>query len=316
MTARRVRWSQLHIGLAVTALVTVLSGVIFFIDDFRDIIEERYTLYFNTLTNQNISRRAPVWLAGQPVGEVQALRFAPAQPGLKELLSVELAIRSEVRRYITEGAEVQVTTAGLLGEPVVNILPATRSGPPLPDGSVLPAAYVIDPQEAVRHLKGIYDSLPPIVERWHEVLEQAVHGTGTLSRLSQRPEELRQLHGNLMRLAATFDTLGSAASGLNGLFEDSQVRGALSRLGPRIDTLTRRWSDGGGSAGGLARDTAIAGHLDGIFQSIESVNTRLETGRGTLGRLFNDRVLKEELERTRRLLQELRADLRSGAGGR
>jgi ABC-type transporter Mla subunit MlaD len=311
MSTRRVRWSQLQIGLSVTALVTVLAGVIFFIDDFRDTIEARYTLYFNTLTNQTLSRRAPVWLAGQPVGEVRALRFVSAQPGLKELLSVELAVRSDVQPYITEGAEVQVTTAGLLGEAVVNILPAPRPGLPLPDGAVLPAAYVIDPQEAARHLKAIYDSLPPVLERWRVVVDQATQGTGTLSRLSRRPDELRELQGHLLRLAAVFDTLGTAAGGLQELLDDSEVRGALSRLGPRIDTLASRWAGGGGSVGGFSRDTAVAAHLDGILNSVDRVNLRLATGRGTLGRLLNDRVLQEELQRTKRLLQELKADLRS-----
>ena len=270
-----------------TITVTALSIVVFFIDRFRNAIEDRYTLYFHTFTNQPLNRRAPVWL--------------------------ELSVSTRARPFITEGAVVQVTSAGLLGEAVVNILPASQPGPTLSDGSVLTAAYVIDPQEAVHHFRNVYDSLPAVRDRWIEVLDQARNGSGTLSQLSRQSDELRRLQANLRALASTFDSFGTATGDLAELASEPEVRGALDRLGPRIEILADRWGKREGTLGGFVSDTAIAQHIDGILRSADRLSERLETGRGTLGRFLNDRALADELQRTRELLRELRGEL--GGGG-
>jgi phospholipid/cholesterol/gamma-HCH transport system substrate-binding protein len=313
VSARRgISWSQLRIGLFVTITVTASSIVVFFIDEFRNAVEDRYTLYFHTFTNQPLNRRAPVWLAGQPVGHIQGLRFAPPGTSQRELLSVELSVSTRARPHITEGAVVQVTSAGLLGEAVVNILPASEPGPTLSDGSVLTAAYVIDPQEAVHHFRSIYDSLPYVRDRWLEVLDQARNGTGSLSQLSRQQGELRLLQANLRALASTFDAFGITAGDLAELVSDPEVRGALDRLGPRIETLADRWGNGEGALVGFVSDTAIAQHIDGILLSADRLSERLETGRGTLGRLMNDRALADEIRRTQQMLRELKGELGAG----
>ena len=296
-----------------TITVTALSMVVFFIDRFRSAIEDRYTLYFHTFTNQPLNRRAPVWLAGQPVGHIESLRFAPPGASQRELLSVELSVSTRARPFITEGAVVQVTSAGLLGEAVVNILPASQPGPTLSDGSVLTAAYVIDPQEAVHHFRNVYDSLPAVRDRWIEVLDQARNGSGTLSQLSRQSDELRRLQANLRALSSTFDSFGTAAGDLAELASEPEVRGALDRLGPRIEILADRWGKREGTLGGFVSDTAIAQHIDGILRNADRLSERLETGRGTLGRFLNDRALADELQRTRELLRELRGDLGGGS---
>lgn len=306
---RRILWSQLRIGTAVTLGVVAIAGMIFFIDDFRDVLEERYTLHFYTLTTQTLRKRAPVWLAGQPVGYIGRLDFVSPAAGRPDRLRVRLKIDSEARPFITEGAVAQVTTASMLGEAVVNILPARGPGAPLPEGAELPTALEIDPTEATRRLAAVYDSLPLVVERWQEVFRQAVHGPGTVSRLIEHPGELRELHGNLTELAATFDTLGYAVGGLADVFGDPEVRSAIGRIGPRLDTLAGRWGRREGTLGGFATDTLLAARFDGILRSAAGVSERLRTGRGTLGRLLYDRALAEELKRTRAMLEELRREL-------
>ena len=307
-----VRWSQLRIGLFVTIVAFTSSIVVFFIEPFRDALAEPYTLYFHTLTNQPLARRAPVWLAGQPFGHVSNLQLFVPDAGQTEVLSVELAIDQEAQPFITEGAGVRVTSAGLLGEAVVNITPASEPGPPVPEGSVLPAAYFIDPQEATHKLRTIYDSVPPVIDRWSEVFHQVREGDGTLSRLVRQPAELLDLHVNLKAAAVTFDTLGRVASRLGELFSDPEVRHVIDQLGPRLEELVSRWQDPTGTVGQFASDTVLAQHLDGIRRSVDRVNERLETGNGTLGRLQNDRALAEELKRTREMLQALKRDLSSG----
>ncbi|UCC71075.1 MAG: MCE family protein [Gemmatimonadota bacterium] len=315
MNSRRVLWSQLRIGVTTSLSVAAASLLIFFVDDVRDAIEERYTLHFHTSTTQALRARAPVWLAGQPVGLVSGLRFEPPRPDTPERLIVQLSISVDAQPFITEGAVAQVTTASLLGEAVVNILPAASPAAPLRDGDELPTAAELDPTELTRRLESLYDSVPPVSRRWRDLLEQVRHGEGTLPRLAQRPAELRELFGNLSEVSAIVDTLSSAAGGLADFLADEEVRAALRRLGPRIEQLATLWAERSGTVSGFARDTALAAHLDGIAEHVARINERIESGRGTLGRLLHDRALTDELERTRELLAELKAGLTAPVGG-
>lgn len=309
MNAYRVRWSQLRIGVLVTLMVTAASILVFFIDDVRSAVEGQYTLRFYTFTTQALRGRAPVWLAGQPVGQVGGLRFEPLGSAAPERLVVELRIDRGAQPFITEGAVAQVTTSSLMGQVVVNILPAAEPAPPLQDGDELPTAAELDPSYLTQRLEGLYDSLPPVTDRWRRLMDQVSNGDGTLPRMARRPAELLELLDNLSEAAATLDTIGSAASGLAGLLADEHVSAALDRIGPRLQELARYWDERSGSAGAFATDTLLAARLASISENVARIRQRIESGRGSLGRLLHDDALALELERARALLAELKADL-------
>lgn len=305
----RILWSQLRIGILTTAFFTAVSVSVFFIDQVRDSIENRYTLYFHTFTLQTIQPRAPVWLAGIPVGNVVGLDFLPPTTDSRERLRVVLSINAAVQPFITEGAAAQVITSGLLGEAVVNVLPASQPGAPLSDRSELPTARGLDPTEVTHRLEAVYDSVRPVVARWGEVLNETRHGPGTLPRLLRRPRELVEFRRDLFRLEAMFDTVSIAAGKVRAFAEDPAVRQALDRLVPRFAEIARRWQDSGGSIQKFAQDSVLGTHLEAIGATVERMSRRMEDGRGTLGRLLNDRILSQELARTRELLDSLRAEL-------
>lgn len=313
--SRRILWSQLRIGVAASLTVIAAALVIFFVDQVRDAVEPRYTLHFHTLTSQNLPLRSPVWLAGQPVGYVAGVAFEPPTRGKRERLRVELSISADVQPFITEGAAAQVITAGLIGETVVNILPAAEAGDPLSAEATLPTVSEIDPLEVARRLRTISDSVRPVVDRWTAVLHQARAGRGTLPQLIRTPRELRELQHRLNLMSETFADLGSAAGGLGAVLSDEEVRTALRRIGPRVERLATRWASGAGTAGQLARDTVLAARVAELARNIQRLSERLESGQGTLGRLLNDDALATEFARTREMLRELQADLEGLRGG-
>ena len=56
MNGRRVRWSQLRIGVLVTLVVISTAILVFFIDNVRDAVEGRYSLRFYTFTTQALRK--------------------------------------------------------------------------------------------------------------------------------------------------------------------------------------------------------------------------------------------------------------------
>lgn len=306
---RRIRWSQLRIGLVVSVFVSGASVLIFFIDEFRNAIEDRYSLYFRTYTTQTLRVRAPVWLAGQSVGFVKSLAFEPPTVDDAQRLRVELSLRSRVRPYVTEGASAQIITSGLLGEAVVNILPATEPGPPLPEDTELPEARELDVYEVTDHLRALQDSVRPVAGAWQEVLRRAREGPGTISLVRAHPDELARLRGDLDDAANLFETLGTVGSNFAEVFSSPGVRAAMDSVPARMRRLAQHWKSGESSAGALSGDTIIGTRLESIAANLSSISERLESGRGTLGRFRRDQILAREIERTRRMVQALRAEL-------
>lgn len=309
-TGPGILWSQLRIGVLTTVFFTAVSLGVFFIDEVRDSIEDRYTLYFHTFTLQTIQPRAPVWLAGIPVGHVVGMQFLPPTTDTRERLRVILSVSERAQPFISEGARAQVITSGLLGEAVVNVLPAAEPGVPLGDRGELSTARGLDPFEVTHRLRAVYDSVPPVAERWSAVFSQMREGRGTLSRLMHKPEDLLELQRNLSDLSASFDTLRLAAETIRSFVSEPEIRQALGQIGPRLGQIAEQWQENDGSVGGFANDTTLTSHMEAIAASLERLNLRIEEGRGTLGRALNDRILDQELARTREMLGALRSDLR------
>lgn len=305
----RIHWSQLRIGALVTAITAALAFAIFFIDEVRDSVEDRYTLVFHTFTTQTLRPRAPVWFAGQPVGYITRLTFEPSSRDKEERLRVELSIRTSVQPFITAGAAAQVITSGLLGEAVVNILPSIDGGVPLNPFTELPTAPELDPSNVTRALEALSDSFPTVAERWQAVVREVEGGRGSLSNFVRRPEHILEVRENLRRLAATFDTIRGASSGLLDLFSDDEVRGSLGRLQPRLRLLAEHWRGAEGTLGKLARDSLIGERLERAQSTATRIGQRLAAGDGTAGRLIHDKALAQELARTREMIQGLKADL-------
>jgi phospholipid/cholesterol/gamma-HCH transport system substrate-binding protein len=307
----QVHWSQLRIGVIVSLITVASSILIFFIDDVRDAVDDRYSLYFRTFTTQTLRPRAPVWLAGQPVGHVRDLALEPPSGERGGALIIELSIGADAQPFITEGAAAQITSSSLLGEAVVNIIPATEPARPLFPGEELTTAAELDPFQVSSTLEVIYDSVRPIADRWREVAAQIQEGRGTLPQLVRHPEQVYELRANLSALSATLDTLRIAATGLADLLTDPAVRTALDSLGPRFQLLAQRWGKDTGNFTRLAGDTVLAGRFDAMSTSVERIVARLEAGQGTLGRLLHDPALAQALAGTRESLRRLRADLES-----
>lgn len=315
--ARGLYWSQLKIGIAVTLAVLAVSLLVFFIDEVGAAIENRYTLYFHTLTTETLRPAAPVWLAGQRVGHVEALSFEPPTAERRERLRVELSVSTDVQEYITEGAVAQVINAGLLGEAVVNIQPAGTPGEPLPAKAELPTAKELDIIGMTERMKGLMDSVGPVLTRLREVAHHALEGDGTLGRLARDPDQLLQWHVQIERMSATLGLLEEIGDRLDGVLGDVKTRESLERTMSRFEQLRQRWEDGGGgSADALVHDTVLAARLERVAENMEAVRVRLRAGSGTLGRFLNDQALTEELAETRRMVRELRDDLASLRGQR
>lgn len=306
-----IRWAQLRLGLIVTTVTLVSCVLIFFIDEFAQATQQRYTLYFYTFTTQTLQPRAPVWLAGQPAGTVRRIEFLAPRGQASERLLIVLSLRAEVQPLIREGSAARVINSGIVGETVVNILPSVE-GEPLPAGGVLPTEAELDPVDIARGLTAMIDSLQPVVDRWGDVYRRASLGPGTVASLGRDRDQLFELRDRLGRLAALVDSIQTGSGDLTRLLTEEEPRAAIGRLGPRLSRLGDLYRDG--EIRRLLQDEEAFASLDSIAVRAGRLQRRLERAEGSLGRLIHDPALSREIERTLVMLRELRETYRALGG--
>lgn len=247
-------------GYVLMALVVALVLMVTFIADIQRLFDRRYTIYAVFPTAPALTRGAPVWIAGREVGEVVRIGFLPLGHDTTPGLAVELELPWEERELVRRDSRVELSSARLVSDPVVNIAPGSPATAVLQPGDTLyarPSHSPIAVMNNFRHLWNTLDSLfaeiqeiSPLVERQHgqfatlgsrfdavrsqfAILSEGF-ATGTLSILSNRSE----LHRSLGQMNATIAEIGPALQRASTRYRDPELREAFQRLKSRADALS------------------------------------------------------------------------------
>jgi len=175
-----------------------------------------------------------VRVLGVDVGQVTDIRNGPR--------GVEVTFRiddPEVKLPANVGAAI--VPMSLLGERYIQLVPAYRGGPTLSDGSTIPPARTAvptEPDELLRSLQDYLGGLDPknvtsfvenaaqIVEGKGQDLNRLIeHGTGVISALSEKRDDLAQLFVELNKLTVALSTRQAALARLIGNY--GKVTGTL-----------------------------------------------------------------------------------------
>ena len=253
----------------VVGLVATLGALFIFTD--AAIFRGRYIVVTNVGDAGGIRRGDPVQMRGVNIGRVQ--RFRIQESGVESRLEIE-------GEYpIPRDSRVQLSSAGLLGGMIADVIPG-RSSEMVGYGAVLPgeteAGIAGDTEELARKADL---ALTRVNELLAPAMIQDVHGsTAELRRLlaqisttvAQQQRELNTLTASLQR----------SASGLEKVTTAPELQASVQRL----DTVTRQME-------------TVTASLSRSSASMETVMAQVQRGEGTLGKLTTDQTLYDNLNK-------------------
>ena len=118
--ARRVRWTQLSVGLIATAVVVAAAAGILLFGRVGQLHGKKFTLYVTSDAARGLIRGSEVWLDGQVVGSVTGIAFQPATTIAKERLVIALRVLEDARPHLRRNSKVQVRAGmNVIGDQVV-----------------------------------------------------------------------------------------------------------------------------------------------------------------------------------------------------
>ncbi|HWQ00398.1 MAG TPA: MlaD family protein [Vicinamibacterales bacterium] len=328
---RSLAWAELKIGLVGLVALVLTAALILAVGGEGGFFWQRYELKTKFRDVRGLKPGAVVRVAGVEVGRVTHVRFAGPE------VEVVMEIAEDMRPLVTTASRASIGSLSLLGEPVIDITPASE-GSPLPPGGYVPpgraSGQITDVAEAasqgleqatallaeIRRGRGtvgrlftddaLYREVQRFVEAASDVASRVSQGRGSLGRLVQDPQAARQLEASLANLEAITRQINSGQGSLGRLLRDRSLEQSLASIGGNLEAVTGRLSRGEGTAGRLLADDELYRRVNDLAGRLDRLSARLADGQGTAGLLLQDRRLYENMNAAATELRSLIADIR------
>ena len=328
---RSLAWSELKIGIVGVLAIVLASMLILAVGGQGGFPWQRYELKTKFPDVKGLKSGAVVRVAGVEVGKVTDVRFAGAE------VEIVMEVSEDMQPLITTDSEAAIGSLSLLGEPVIDIVPAS-TGTPLPAGAFIKpgraegqisevAASASDSLNQAKLLlqdirggKGsvgklftdeqLYREINEFVGSAASVADHLRQGRGTVGRLVMDPTAYNQLNRSLTNLESITRRINAGEGALGRLLRDEQMGKSLNSISSNMDALTGRLNRGEGTAGKLLTNAELYDRFNRIAASLEQVSSRLTAGQGTAGQLLHDKQLYDNMNSAAGELRGLIAEIR------
>ena len=265
---------------------------------------DTYRLYILTDAARGVIQGTEVWLAGEKVGLVKEIRFAPPGRDTLARLAIELELLEKVQEFIREDSFGQIRSGGsLIGAPVVYITPGTSANRPLENGDTVRAKPQVDTEGLTSAVALAGRELPIVVREAKQVRDDMRRATSRLSEL--------QDNGGV-----NLSVVGSRAAGITRratrgggvvptLMRDSTIMARVASAMRSADTIRTLLASDATSYGRFKRDSSLVRQIASVRDEMSILRGLLDQSRGTAGRAMNDNAVtaalasvEKELSRT------------------
>lgn len=255
-----------------------------------------------------------VLTSGTKAGTVKEVYLVPdheLEPGRH--VKVVLSLDKDVTLW--EGAEIVVSTQGLLGRPLVRLYRGQPRGqtldPKIPLPGRLDAGLFNELDEVVADNR---QNIARFTKNLADLSQDLREGKGTLGRLLTDEvvfENFRRLTDSLANIV---EAIQSPDSAIGKLLRDPAIYDSLLSAAEDVRGITADLRAGKGTAGRFLTDDKLATDLEQAVTGMRRLVGRIEKGEGTLGMLLTDDGLHKDLVAGVRALRQFTERMDNGEG--
>lgn len=303
-------------AVTLCVLTATIAGFVFLLDRVSLHAPLRIRVGFHHVAG--LRERAPLVVAGQPVGRVESIDPAPHAGGEVAVEATVAIARGEAWK-VPANAEIFIASRGPLSDKYLEVAPPhapiAAPGPAVHDGQELRG---IDPPDLDNVLQHTWVNLTTFQLFIATVKPELTALRAQLARLRDQldglapAEAFRQARGLITAARTTYATTFGGATGLGELramLADAraavgELRATVDALAPRVDALTAqlaRVRDHVDRTSPLARaaetiDAARAAlaRIDPVLANLDALTARIASGEGSIGRIMSDPEFPED----------------------
>jgi ABC-type transporter Mla subunit MlaD len=292
-------------GGAIIVLLAGLAFFIFFLDAIRAQFERRYAIVVvMPRAPPGLGDGSPVWISGKKVGTVTTIGFLPRGPDTLANVVVTLDLPRAARPQVRADSRVRLTSARIIGEPALDLVPGTRGARVLDAGDTLR----IERRLSLGELSRDADAVRAQLDTTRLALQRLA------PRLRVRGRQTRRALDALEASMAEARTLGRSIneSPTLALLTDPAFAGSLAhsrRHAAELARLLAVWRARTDSRGELRSAVErLQLHADSLRAQLDATAALLQSGNGTLARAQRDSALIHAVDAARAALDSLLAD--------
>jgi phospholipid/cholesterol/gamma-HCH transport system substrate-binding protein len=300
-------------GLIIALLIALLAAT-FVVNRVILFFDHRYTIVAIVPDAPLLTAGSKVWIGGKDAGTVESIGFLPHDADTVARVSMHLNLPRKVREQVRADSRVRITTARLVGERVVDIIPGTAAAPALEEGDTLTQGNavtvaqltasaarvraqldtalvdfrIIMPKVRTRlaETQRIFATLDGAMSEGKQIAADARAGPAmTLMHDPAFTASIKRVRGHVAELPVMFGTLREKSAAT------AEARAAFARLQLRADTLSTQLArisamldSPNGSAARFRQDSALVKALRAARTELDSLIA--ETRRNPLRFVF------------------------------
>jgi phospholipid/cholesterol/gamma-HCH transport system substrate-binding protein len=291
---RKVRWSQLKVGVVGLAAFLILAALIFLLTSSKGFFQK--TAYLHTFMDDasGMAEGTPVRLNGFTVGSLDRIDLIKsAEP--KRSVEFLMKVQEKFLPQIPVDSVAGISAANLLGDKFINITKG-RSAETIKDGAELKSLQAQDIPELMAQSANLLQTFQTIVNRLDSILAGVEAGKGNIGKLLKDDELYNRLNGIASEGQSLLADVRKGQGTISKLIYDDALYQEIRSPIKRVDALLADLQAGNGSAGKLLKDPALYDEAKASLAEIRALLADLNAGKGTAGKLLKDDALHQHLE--------------------
>ena len=292
---RKVRWSQLKVGIVALSAFTVVFVLVFLLTSSKGILQHNSDLRTFMDDASGIADGSVVRLNGYTIGYLDGLRLTDSRDP-KRAVEFQMKVKSEFLPQIPVDSVVGISAANLLGDKFLNITKGqdTRH---VQNGAELRSLQGQDIPELMAQMRNTLASFQTIVNRVDSMLAGVEQGKGNLGKFLKDEELYGRMNGIAAELQKILVDVRTSDGTVSKLIHD---KGALydDFRAPikRIDDMLAQIQAGQGNVGLLLKDRGLYDDFRKSMNEFNGILVDLQAGKGTAGKLLKDEQLHKRLD--------------------
>jgi len=311
---KQVRWSQLRVGITVLFALVTLAVLIFLMTGTTGLFTRKLIVCAYVDNAGGLRVGAPVRLEGVDIGNVIGIRVVADPKRRLAPVQINMKITTKYADTMRNDCQVELTTAGVLGEVFVDMDCRQAKGGPLQNGTELPTRDVPQLQDVVRASQSTLENVDVLVKRVDSIISYVQSGQGSIGKIIYDPSLFDRANAAVTQLQQVIAQVNSPNGTIGKLINSEELYNKINVAVDNINQIIDEVNSGKGTVGKFLKDPSVYDNANKLINNSNQLVADLNAGKGTLGMLAKDQALARKIDNTITRLNNIADRLDQGEG--
>ena len=254
---KQVKWSQLRVGLTVLIALITLAVLIFVMTGTTGLFTKKIKIRAYVDNAGGLRVGAPVRLEGVDIGNVIGIHVVSDPKRSLAPVEVVMKITTKYVDTMNKGCQVELTTAGVLGEVFVDMDCRQAKGGAIQSGDELPTKDVPQLQDVVRASQGTLQNVDTLVKRLDNIISYIQSGQGSIGKVIYDQSLFNRANDMLAQLQEVVGQINSPNGTIGKLLNSEELYNKANAAVDNINKIIDEVNGGQGTIGKFLKDPSL-----------------------------------------------------------